>query len=136
MPLANAHGVVTVVAQDAGERCCSFWNAPAVSGKGKRCFLSCADTDGMMIATSEERSASRLANRRDVKAIESNAAFGQRINVWCVDKLTETAQLPKTNIVEHDYHHVGRIGWRGRIRNEMGFDRTRSGHWTIISVRG
>ena len=109
VPFTECAGGVTVLTQDLHERGGFFRDDAVVAGECTGTFGNVAHVHGVMVATSEHRSACGRAQCSGMKLIKAQAVSRDAVERRSRNRPAERAARSETHIVEQHQHDVGRI---------------------------
>ncbi len=108
VPLAHGERAVAGVAEYTRQCRGARRDARVVAGEAHRDVGEEAHAHRVVIAAGEQRRARGRAHRRDVEAVEAQAAGGEPVDHRRRDVGAEAAELGEAEVVEHDHDHVRR----------------------------
>ncbi len=109
VPFADRRGLVTVIPQDLRHRGGALRNHAGVSVPIDRAFRDRAVADPLMIASGQQCSARRRADRSCMEGVVTDALVGELAQRRGIDLAAECRGLSETDIVHQDDQHIGRI---------------------------
>ena len=106
VPLAERHRAVPVLGENRGQHRGVLGDARVVPGVASRSFRDGSETDGVVVASGEQRCSGRRAKRGRVKVVEAEPSGSEAIEVRRVHRSTEAREVTESHIVEHDHEDV------------------------------
>src|SRR5579872_3653371 len=115
MALAELRRRVTIEFEGFGERCAAVRQKRVITGRSAGDFCDSAHADRVMIASGKHCLSRGRAQSCSVKAVEFEAARGQKLSVWCVTRAAEGAGGTKAGVVNQDEENIGRALRRAQL---------------------
>ena len=107
VPLAHHVGVVAVPDQDLREHPVLKRHDSVVSGEARRQLGDARHGVRVVVPSRDDAGATRRTQRRRVHVVVAEAARGDGVEVGCLDRAPEAAQVPEAGVIQDDEHDVG-----------------------------